>query len=149
MEVDWAGMKMTLTPTTPSGRGQKVSIFVAVLAYSGMTFALACTDQRKHNWLTAHVAAFAYFGGALDVVIPDNAPTASHRISATDYNRRVDDDYAVRLEHYGTAAMPARVRKPKDKATVEAAVKVITQQVIHYLANEVFYTLDDLNAGIT
>ena len=89
MQVDWAGTKMRLFD--PYGApGMKVSVFVASMPYSGMIFALACPDERQHSWLDAHHHAFAYFGGVPEVVVPDNASTASNAISAAD-RKRVSD----------------------------------------------------------
>lgn len=88
---------------------------------------------RQQAWLDAHMQAFEYFGGVAEVIVPDNASTASNEISAADRNRRVNTTYEEFLEHYNTAALPARARRPKDKANVEAAVKIVTQKVIHAL----------------
>ncbi|MCT1370522.1 DDE-type integrase/transposase/recombinase, partial [Corynebacterium mucifaciens] len=83
MQVDWAGTKMRLFDPT-GGQGSKVSIFVASLPYSGMVFACACADERQDAWLAAHIRAFEYFGGVAEVIVPDNASTASNAISAAD-----------------------------------------------------------------
>ena len=81
--------------------------------------------------------------------MPDNASTASNAISAADRNRRVNSTYEEFLEHYNTAALPARAKRPKDKASVEAAVKIVTQNVIHALDGHQCAGLDELNAKIT
>ena len=147
MQVDWAGTTMRLFDPI-DGRGAKVSIFVASLPYSGMLFACACPNQRQAAWLWAHIQAFEYFGGVAEVIVPDNASTASHAIGAADRNRQVNSTYEEFLEHYNTAALPARARRPKDKANVEAAVKIITQKVIHTLHGHQCVGLDELNARI-
>ena len=147
MQVDWAGTKMRLYD--PAGtQGAKVSIFVASLPYSGMLFACACADQRQQSWLDAHRQAFDYFGGVCQVVVPDNASTASNAISTADRNRKVNDTYQQFLEHYNTAALPTRARRPKDKANVEAAVKIVTHKIIHALDGHQCVDLDELNAKI-
>ena len=148
MQVDWAGTKMRLFDPT-GGQGSKVSIFVASLPYSGMVFACACADERQDAWLAAHIRAFEYFGGVAEVIVPDNASTASNAISAADRNRRVNSTYEEFLEHYNTAALPARAKRPKDKASVEAAVKIVTQNVIHALDGHQCAGIDELNAKIT
>ncbi|OFT86462.1 IS21 family transposase [Corynebacterium sp. HMSC29G08] len=147
MQVDWAGTKMRLYD--PAGtQGAKVSIFVASLPYSGMLFACACVDQRQQSWLDAHRQAFDYFGGVCQVVVPDNASTASNAISTADRNRKVNDTYQQFLEHYNTAALPTRARRPKDKANVEAAVKIVTHKIIHALEGHQCVDLDELNGKI-
>lgn len=148
MQVDWAGTKMRLCDPT-GGQGSKVSIFVASLPYSGMVFACACADERQDAWLAAHIRAFEYFGGVAEVIVPDNASTASNAISVADKNRRVNSTYEEFLEHYNTAALPARAKRPKDKANVEAAVKIVTQNVIHALNGHQCAGIDELNAKIT
>ncbi|MEV8136802.1 IS21 family transposase [Microbacterium aurantiacum] len=147
MQVDWAGTQMQLTdPVTR--QTTRVSVFVASLPFSGMVFAYGCLDEKQPAWLDAHRHAFEYFAGVTQVVVPDNASTASNQISRTDKAREVNSSYAEFLEYYGTAAVPTRSYKPRDKGNVEAGVKVVTNWVIHYLADRVFVSLDDLNAAV-
>ncbi len=65
--------------------------------------------------------AFTAFGGAAQLVVPDNALTATHRKTRGEPARFVTDRYRQMADHYGTAIVPARVRKPRDKAAVESA----------------------------
>lgn len=81
-------------------------------------------------------------------MVPDNASTASNQISKASRVREVNTAYAEFLEHYNTAAVPTRSAAPRDKGHVEAGVKVVTNWVIHYLADHVFASLDDLNEAI-
>lgn len=147
MQVDWAGTKMRLFDPL-GGQGSKLSVFVASLPYSGMLFAVACPNERQDAWLDAHRQAFEYFGGIAEVIVPDNTSTASNAISAADRNRQVNSTYEEFLEHYNTAALPTRAKRPKDKASVEAGVKIITQKVIHALAGHQCVDCDELNARI-
>ena len=71
-------------------RGYEVSIFVATLPYSGMIFAYGCLDEKLSAWCDAHRRAFEYFGGVAQVIIPDNASTASNQISKYDKTRDVN-----------------------------------------------------------
>lgn len=147
MQVDWAGTPMWLTdPITRTTT--KVSIFVATLPYSGMIFAYGCLDEKLPAWCDAHRRAFEYFGGIAQVIIPDNASTASNQISRYDKTRDVNESYAAFLEHYTTAAVPTRAYKPKEKANVESGVKVVTNWVIHYLDDRTFVDGDDINEAI-
>lgn len=147
MQVDWAGTHMWVTDPVTQNR-TKVSIFVASLPYSGMIFAYGCLDERFPAWCDAHRRAFDYFGGVAQVTIPDNASTASNQISRGDKTRDVNPAYARFLEHYNTAAVPTGANKPKEKASVESGVKVVTNWVTHYLADQKFVDLDDLNDAI-
>ena len=86
MQVDWAGTQMQLTdPITRETT--RVSVFVASLPFSGMVFAYGCLDEKQPAWLDAHRRAFEHFGGVTQVVIPDNASTASNQISRTEKAR--------------------------------------------------------------
>ncbi|WNI13207.1 IS21 family transposase [Corynebacterium sp. Z-1] len=147
MQVDWAGTKMAVfDPIT--GRKTKVSVFVASLPYSGMVFARGYLDEKSPNWLDAHQQAFEFFGGIPQVVIPDNASTASNQIARGDRARDVNRAYRDFLEHHRTAAVPTRPVKPQDKGNVEAGVKVVTNWVIGRLAGQRFASLDDLNTAV-
>ncbi len=57
-------------------------------------------------------------------------------------------DYQEMAEHYGTAIIPARVRKPKDKPNAEGTVGVISTWIIAALRNEKFFTFEELNKAI-
>jgi len=147
MQVDWAGTRMQLTDPV-SRRTTAVSVFVASLPYSGLVFAFGCLDEKKPAWLDAHRRAFEYIGGVPLVIVPDNASTASNQISKAERARDVNVAYAEFLEHYRTAAVPTRSSRPRDKGHVEAGVKVVTNWVIHYLADRTFASLDELNDAI-
>ncbi|MCZ4657459.1 IS21 family transposase [Dietzia kunjamensis] len=147
MQVDWAGTKMAIfDPVT--GTKTAVSVFVASLPYSGMVFACGCVDEKMPNWLDAHLQAFEYFGGTAQVIVPDNASTASNQIARGDRAREVNREYRDFLEYHHTAAVPTRSAAPRDKGNVEAGVKVVTNWVIGRLADRRFASLDDLNEAI-
>lgn len=147
MQVDWAGTKMAIfDPVT--GTKTTVSVFVASLPYSGMVFACGCLDEKMPNWLDAHLQAFEYFGGAAQVIVPDNASTASNQIARGDRAREVNREYRDFLEYHRTAAVPTRPVRPTDKGNVEAGVKVVTNWVIGRLADRRFVSLDDLNEAV-
>ncbi|RGE15233.1 IS21 family transposase [Leucobacter sp. wl10] len=147
LQVDWAGTPMQLAdPITR--QHTRVSVFVATLPYSGLVFAYGTLDEKMPAWLDCHRRAFEYLGGVPLVVVPDNASTASNQISSTSRARDVNPAYAEFLEYYQSAAVPARAYRPRDKGNVEAGVKTVTNWVIHYLADRVFVSLDDLNAAI-
>ncbi|TWT16864.1 IS21 family transposase [Corynebacterium canis] len=148
MQVDWAGTKMHLKdPVT--GKRTRVSIFVATLPYSGMIFATGRLDERQHNWHEAHRLAFEYFGGVAEVIVPDNAATATNSVHRSGRGpRRINDAYEEFLAHYGTAAYATPAASPTYKGNVEAGVKVVSSRVIGKLKNRSFAWLDDLNAAI-
>jgi transposase len=147
MQVDWAGTRMQIID--PISRAiTPVSVFVASLPYSGFVFARGYLDEKQPAWHDAHRRAFEYVEGVTLLVVPDNTSTASNQISKTSRARDVNGSYAEFLEHYRTAAVPTRSAAPRDKGNVEAGVKVVTNWVIHYLADQVFASLDDLNEAV-
>ncbi|MBB1019673.1 transposase, partial [Dietzia sp. DQ11-71] len=91
---------------------------------------------------------FEYFGGAAQVIVPDNASTASTQIARGDRAREVNREYRDFLEYHQTAAVPTRPVHPTDKGNVEAGVKVVTNWVIGRLADRRFASLDDANEAI-
>ncbi|OAH43877.1 transposase, partial [Dietzia cinnamea] len=147
MQVDWAGTKMAIFDPV-IGTKTTVSVFVASLPYSGLVFACGCLDEKMPNWLDAHLQAFEYFGGAAQVIVPDNASTASTQIARGDRAREVNREYRDFLEYHQTAAVPTRPVRPTDKGNVEAGVKVVTNWVIGRLADRRFASLDDANEAI-
>jgi len=147
MQVDWAGTRMQIIdPVTRATTA--VSVFVASLPYSGLIYARGYLDEKLPAWLDGHRRAFEFIDGVPLLVVPDNASTASNQISKTDRARDVNVSYGQFLEYYRTAAVPTRSAAPRDKGNVEAGVKVVTNWVIHYLADRVFASLDDLNEAI-
>lgn len=147
MFVDWAGDTIGLVDAA-GGQVVPAYLFVAVLPFSGCVYCRAFTDMRTDAWISAHVGAFEHFGGAVQILVPDNASTATYRKKRGDAARFVNDRYRQMADHYGCAIVPARVRKPRDKAAVESAVNTINKRVIGYLLEETWTTLDELNEAI-
>src|ERR1700757_4068913 len=98
------------------------------------------------DWISGHVGAFEAIGGVPALVVPDNAKTAV--IKACFYDPQINRSYAEMAAHYGTAILPARPRRPRDKAKVEQAVLVIERWLIGGLRHRIFHSLAELNAAI-
>lgn len=145
LEVDWAGQTMELTDNITGG-AIPVYIFVSVLPYSGYAYVEAFLTRNQENWIAAHVNAYQYFGGVTRILVPDNLKTGVDRIEC--YAPVINKTYHEMAEHYGTAVIPARVRKPKDKPTVEGSVGVISTWIIAALRNWRFFSLRELNEAI-
>jgi transposase len=145
MEVDWAGQTAVIR-NTDTGEPIKAYIFVAVLPYSGYAYAEAFLSQDQESWINAHVNAYGYFGGVSRILVPDNLKTGvtKHTRQETVINRT----YQEMAEHYGTAVLPARVRSPKDKASVEGSVGVISTWIIAALRNQQFLSLWEINLAV-
>jgi transposase len=143
--VDWAGDTLPYVDTT-SGEVRQASLFVAVLGASNYTYAEACADQRSESFLAAHVHAFAFFGGAPELIVPDNLKTGVTRSDR--YEAEIAAPYAELAAHYGAAVLPARVRRPRDKAKVEVGVLVAYREIAAPLRRRTFYSLAELNEAI-
>jgi transposase len=113
--VDWAGDSIPIYDAR-TGEVTPASLFVAVLGASTYTFARATLSQDLGNWVECHVAAFEYCQGAPRLVVPDNPRTGVNR--ACRYEPDLNRTYQEMAAHYGVAVLPARPRKPRDKAYV-------------------------------
>ena len=143
--VDYAGQTVPITDRH-TGATREAQIFVAVLGYSNYSYAEASLSQGAADWLGAHVRALSYFGGAPRAIVPDNlrsGVTKAHRYDP-DLNRAYQD----LAEHYELAILPARVRKPRDKAKVETGVLVVERWILARLRNRTFFSLGELNNAI-
>lgn len=145
IEVDWAGKNAYIVDNM-TGEMVKTYIFVGVLPYSQYAYVEAFLSQNLENWICAHTNMFQYFGGSTRILTPDNLKTGVE--SASWYSPVINKTYHEMSEHYNTAVIPARVRKPKDKATVEGSVGIVSTWIIAALRKQKFFTLEDLNVSI-
>ena len=145
IEVDWAGTTSMLVDRD-TGELTPAYIFVAVLPFSQYAYVEAFPSMKQESWIAAHVNMFQFFGGVSRILVPDNLKTG---VIKTDWhNPEINKIYREMSEHYNTAIIPARVRKPKDKASVESTVGNISTWIIAALRNEKFFTLTELNKSI-
>jgi transposase len=143
--VDYAGVTVPIRDRH-TGKTRDAQVFVAVLGASSYIYAEATLDQSSPNWLRSHVRAFESLGGVPKMVIPDNLKSAVTR--ACRYDPDLNPAYPHLSIHYDTATIPARVRKPQDKAKVEQGVQVVEQRVLAPLRKITFFDLGDLNRRI-
>jgi len=113
MLVDWAGDTIDLVDAV-TGEITRAVLFVAGLPFSGMMFCRAYADMKSPAWLDAHIQAFAFYGGVAQIVVPDNPTTSTHQTHKGDAERVVNARYQQLADHYQTAIVPARVKKPRD-----------------------------------
>jgi transposase len=144
--VDYAGDTVPVIIDRHSGEIRRAHIFVAVMGGSSLSFAFASWTETLPDWIDAHVQAFAYFGGAARLLVPDNPKVAV--IKACFYDPQVNRTYAEMAAHHDTAVLPARPRRPRDKAKVEAAVRIVERGLLGRLRNRRFHSLTEVNAAI-
>lgn len=143
--VDWAGDGIPIVDPA-NGEIWKAPLFVAALGASSYTFARAYPSAESACWIDAHMRAFAFFGGVTEIVVPDNTKTAVTK--ACRYEPDINLGYAHMAAHYGCAVIPARARKPRDKAKVESAVLQAERWIVAALRNRIFFTVAEANLAI-
>ena len=145
LEVDWAGKT---TPVVDRETGEIIDayVFVGVLSSSQYAYVEAFLSQNQECWTTAHCKMYKFFGGVTRILIPDNLKTGVEK--ATWYSPEINKTYQEMAEYYGTAVIPARVRKPRDKPNAEGSVKIVSTWIIGALRNQKFFSLNELNEAI-
>lgn len=146
MEVDWSGPTMRLVdPAT--GEVRKVYLFVACLPFSRYSYVEPTLDMKQDTWLLCHVHAFSFLGGATPCIVPDNLRTGvtAHPRAGEPVLNAAYEELAA---HYGSAVIPARVRRPRDKPSAENEVWAAATYVIAALRDEVFTDMAALRAAV-
>ncbi len=143
--VDYSGVRPTVIDPC-SGEVIDVELFVAVLGASNLTYAEATATQRLADWIASHSRAVEFFGGVSRVFVPDQLRSAVSRPGR--YEPDINRTYENWAAHYGAVVVPARPRKPKDKAKVEVAVQIAQRWILARLRNETFFSLEALNVRI-
>lgn len=137
MEVDWAGPTMRLVdPAT--GEVSKACLFVACLPFSRMSYVEPTLDMKQDTWPRCHVHAFAYFGGPVPCIVPDNLKTGVRR-RPREGEVELNDAYRE---------MAARVKTPRDKPSVENEVWQAALEIIAALRDTVFTDFNELKRAV-
>jgi transposase len=144
MFVDYCGDKLWIYPYNQPPR--QVEVFVAVLGCSFLTYVEATHSQSKEDFISACENAFYYYGGVPQAVVTDNLKAAITK--AGRHESVLNEEFERFAEHYGVTVVPARVRKPKDKALVENAVKLTYKDIYTKIESLHCPDLKSLNAAI-
>ena len=143
--VDYSGKKVPIVdPST--GVVHEAEIFVAVLGASSLTYAEATWSQTLPDWIGAHVRLFRFLDGVPRLVVPDNLKSGIHKASF--YDPELNCSYGMMAHYYGLGILPARPRKPRDKAKVEAGVRFAQTYILGRLRGQTFFSLAECNAAI-
>lgn len=145
MYVDFAGEKLSITDKS-SGEIQEVEVFAAILGCSQLTYIEAVYTQRREDLIRGCENALHYFGGVPAAIVPDNLKSAVTK--SNKYEPSINETFADFAEHYGTAVVPARAYRPKDKSLVEGMVKIMYQRVYTAVRTHVHFSLASLNEAI-
>lgn len=145
MFVDYTGKKMEICWAV-NGEKTPAEIFIAILPSSQYTYVEASLSQNQESFMRSTENALRYFGGVVSAIVPDNLKSGV--LKADIYEPDLNPLYADFAEYYRCAIVPARAGKPKDKAHVENAVKIIYTRVFAPLRKKIFHTIDELNQAI-
>ena len=145
MYVDFAGDKLYISDSN-TGNKIPVEVFAAILPCSQITYYEAVPSQKKEYLIQACENAFHNFGGVPNAIVPDNLKSAVTKPGGIE--PVINDDFAAFADHYGCVVFPARVRKPKDKALVENAVRLLYREVYSKMTGLKFNDLEALNIEI-
>ncbi len=143
--VDFAGQTAWITDRD-TGELTRAHIFVAVLGASNLIFAEGCAGEDLRSWIGAHVRFFRFIHGVPKFLVPDNLKSAVTK--ANRHDPVLNRTYLRLAEHYGCGILPARKRRPRDKAKVEKGVQIVEQQILAPLRDRTFFSLDELNQEI-
>ena len=143
--VDYCGQTMSVYDPV-SGESQTAQIFVACLGASNYTFAEATPTQTLVHWIGSHERALAFLGGVPKAIVPDNLKSGV--TAPCRYEPGVNQSYQAFAEHYQVAILPARAKKPRDKAKVEKAVQEVERQILAPLRHQRFTSFSELNEAM-
>ena len=143
--VDWAGQTVPIhNPVT--GDTSDAYLFVATLGATNYSFVRLYPSMDLKNWIQAHCVAFEFFGGIPAIVVPDNLKTGVTKPNY--YDPDINPTYADMARHYGVVVLPARIRKPNDKAKVESAVLHVERKILAALRDHTFFSIEEANEAI-
>ncbi len=143
--VDWGGAKLEIRDPV-SGKSLHACLFVAAMGASHKIYVEAFADQKLSSWITAHVHALSFYSGVPRLIVPDNTKTGVAAYCR--YEPKIHPTYQEMAEHYGTAILPTRARKPRDKASVETAVQIAQRMILGALRDYTFFSLGAANEQI-
>ncbi|OMW46878.1 IS21 family transposase, partial [Burkholderia pseudomallei] len=140
--ADFAGQTVPILGRD-GGVAFKAHVFVAVLGASNYTYACATRSETMPDWIGSLIDALKFYGGVPKLLVPDNPKALIAK--ADRYEPVLGNTTQDFVNHYATAMLPARPRKPQDKAKVEVGVQIVERWILARLRNHRFYSLADLN----
>ncbi len=142
---DFAGGTLSIVDET-TGLVTPAHLFVCALGASNYTYARLFWHEDSEGWCNGHALAFSFYQGCPAVVVPDNPKPVTSK--ANPYEPEINPSFAQMAAHFGVAVIPARVRKPRDKAAVESAVGVATRWILAVLRKRIFHSLAEANRAV-
>ena len=143
--IDFSGDGVdVVNPST--GECVKAKLFIGVLGASNYSYVEPVLSEDLPTWTGCHVRACEYFGGVAEIWVPDNLKSGVKRPDY--YEPDLNPTYAELARHYGAAVIPARVRKPRDKAKAEQGVLLAERWILAALRNHTFFSLEEVRAAM-
>lgn len=143
--VDYAGKKLKIRSWVHD-REQELEVFVAVLGASQYTYVEVSESQQSEDFITSVQNALHYLGGVPQAIVTDNLKAAVTKSSR--YEPKLNETFEDLANHYGMAVLPTRAYKPRDKALVEGAVKIVYQRIHAVIRDMTFHSIESLNERI-
>ena len=145
MFVDFAGEKLCIVDKD-TGEVKEVEVFISIPGASQLTYIEAVLTQQKEDFIAACENALHYYGGVPAAIVTDNLKAAV--IKSSRYEPAINETFADFAGHYSTAVLPTRAYRPRDKALVEGAVKIMYTRVYTFIRRAVYHTIEDINIAI-
>ena len=143
--IDYTGKKLSIVDRD-TGEVQDLEVFVCVLGSSQYTYVEASPSQKKEDFIRSVENALWFYGGVPNALVPDNLKSAVTKGSR--YEPKVNETFSDFAEYYETAVLPTRTYKPRDKAIVENAVRIIYTRVFAPLRHQTFHSVPEINKAI-
>ena len=144
--IDWIGDTLSCVMDRETGELHDAHFFVTTLGDGSYPFVEAFPNETQLYWNQGHIDALEWYGGCPRIFVPDNCKTAAIHTSL--YNPEINHAYRELARHYGVAVIPARIVKPKDKASVESSVGWLETWLLEWLNGKIFYSFEALNHAI-
>ena len=144
-EVDWAGGKVEWIDKR-TGEIHEAVVFVGTLGYSQLIFAWAAENMKSRAFLEGHRRLYEFFDGVPHVTAPDCTRTAVSKCHL--YDPDINLSYAEMARFFNTAIVPARPYRPKDKALVELAVKLVMRYFRWLYRRHTFLSIPEINEAL-
>ena len=144
--IDWMGDTLPCVVDYDTGEVHEAHFFVTTLGDGSYPFVEAFPDETQLNWNQGHVDALQWYGGCPRIFVPDNCKTAV--VHTNLYDPKLNHAYRDLARHYEIAIIPARILKPKDKASVESSVGWLETWLLEWLKGKLYYSFEALNADI-
>ncbi|MBM4029143.1 MAG: IS21 family transposase [Planctomycetes bacterium] len=130
MQVDWGACGRIKIGRT----WRRVSVFVAVLCYSRLSYIEFSLAQRKADFYRALVHALEFFGGSPHKLIFDNLKAAV--LNGSGRHACLHPEFLALCGHYCLEPIACARRDPESKGVVEAGVRYVKRNALQGRSEE-------------